>query len=343
MQQGESVSRGKKIIIIFAVLAIAGAVAAYFVWRLHIWQPQLSVIRGAVIRHDADVSKELPITDVVVTGSHGAVTVNARTDASGFFELKFPEPIWPGQTVDVKFRNDDYEPLDMDLKMAYRSTMRRLVIAAMEPIPQASRTESGAPLTVISNIRIRYTVHSQQADNIGSVVKTFQVVNHGNVPCRRQAPCSPDGEWKAATNSVKLDAGQDNEFRNVRASCIAGPCPFTRMDSSGFAQGGRVITASALNWSDTATFLVEAEVFHTALASSVRRSYPVIYDRALNFTLPESKEGLSIEADVNGQPMIFPLGPELYLSWATCTSRETGDERKSTVYRCEMKPGYRVQ
>src|ERR1700721_736004 len=171
MQQGESVSRGKKTIIIFAVLAIAGAVAAYLVWRLHIWQPQLSVIRGAVIRHDADVRKELPITDVVVTGSHGAVTVNARTDASGFFELKFPEPIWPGQTVDVKFRNDDYEPLDMDLKMAYRSTMRRLVIAAMEPIPQASRTESGAPLTVISNIRIRYTVHSQQADNIGSVVK----------------------------------------------------------------------------------------------------------------------------------------------------------------------------
>jgi hypothetical protein len=88
---------------------------------------------------------------------------------------------------------------------------------------------------------------------------------------------------------------------------------------------------------------VEAEVFHTALASSVRRSYPVIYDRALNFTLPESKEGLSIEADVNGQPMVFPLGPELYLSWAACTSRTTGDEKKSMAYRCELRPGYRFQ
>jgi len=335
------VRKSKKIILIVVVLAVAAAVAAILVWRLHIWHPHLSVIRGAVIRHDADVSKELPIAGVVVTGTRGTMTANGRTDASGYFELRFPEPIWPGQTVDLTFRDDDYEPLDMDLKMAYRSTMRRLVIAAMEPIPQPARTESGGPLTIVSNIRIRYTVHSQQADNIGSVVKTFQVVNRGDIPCRRQAPCSPDGEWKATSDSVKLDAGQDNEFRNVRASCIAGPCPFTRIDSSGFTQGGRMITASALNWSDTTTFLVEAEVFHTALASSVRQSYPVMYDRAFNFTLPESKEGLSIEADVNGQPMIFPLGPELYLSWATCTSRTAGDEKKSTVYRCEMKPGYR--
>ncbi len=327
--------------LIVAALAVTGAVTAYLVWRLHVWHPNLTTIRGAVIRRDADVSKELPIADVAVTGARGEMAVTAQTDASGFFELKFPEPIWPGQTVDVTFRHDDFKPLDMHLKMAYRSTMRRLVVAAMDPIPQPVGGESGAPGTVVSNIRIRYTVHSQQADNIGSVVKTFQVVNRGNVPCRRQVPCSPDGEWKAATDSVRLDAGQDNEFRNVRASCIAGPCPFTRIDSSGFTQGGRVITASALNWSDTATFLVEAEVFRTSLASSVRRSYPVIYDRALNFTLPESKEGLSIEADVNGQPTVFPLGPELYLSWAECTSRETGDEKKSTVYRCELKPGYR--
>ena len=327
--------------LIVAALAVAGVVAGYLVWRLHVWHPNLRTIRGAVIRHDVDVSKELPVANVAVTGSRGPMTVTAQTDASGFFELKFPEPVWPGQTVDLTFRDDDFKPLDMHLTMAYRSTMRRLVVAAMDPIPQPARGESGAPVMVISNIRIRYTVHSQQADNIGSVVKTFQVVNQGNVPCRRQAPCSPDGEWKAATDSVKLDAGQDNEFRNIRASCIAGPCPFTRIDSGGFAQGGRIITASALNWSDTATYLVEAEVFHTSLASSVRRSYPVIYDRALNFTLPESKEGLSLEADVNGQPTVFPLGPELYLSWAECTSRETGDEKKSTVYRCELKPGYR--
>ena len=331
----------KKIILLCAAIAVAGSVTALLVYRLHIVRPQLSTIRGAVIRRASDISKELPISDVVVTGSRGTMTASTRTDASGYFALEFPEPIWPGQTVDLTFRNDAFQPLDMNLKMAYPSTMRRLVIAAMDPIPQPELTESGAPPSVVSNIRIRYTVNSEREDNVGSLVRTFQAVNQGNIPCRRHAPCSPDGHWKAATGSLTLDAGRDNEFRNVRASCIAGPCPFTRIDSSGFAQGGRTIVASALNWSDTATFLLEAEVFRTAIDSGVRQSFPVIYDRALTFTLPETQEGVSILADIDSQPMVFPLGPEMNLSWAACTSRTTGEAKKSTVYRCELKPAYR--
>ena len=138
-----------------------------------------------------------------------------------------------------------------------------------------------------------------------------------------------------------LDAGPDNEFRSVRASCIAGPCPFTRIDDSGFIHGGRKITATALSWSDTATFLLEAEVFHVAMSSSVRESYPVIFGQVLNFTVPPTQEGVSLEADVNGASMVFPLGPDLYLSWATCTARKATDTNEATVYRCELKPGYK--
>jgi len=141
---------------------------------------------------------------------------------------------------------------------------------------------------------------------------------------------------------LPLDAGPGNEFRNVRASCIAGPCPFTQIDPGGFANGGRNLTVSALDWSDTATFLVEAEVFHTAISSNVRESYPAIFGQALNFTLPPTQEGVSIEAEVDGAPMVFPLGPELYLSWATCAARtNTAEGQTTTVYRCELKPGYR--
>jgi hypothetical protein len=331
----------KNIILLCATVAVAGLITALLVYRLHVDRPRLSTIRGAVIRRDADISKELPISDVVVTGSRGAMTATTHTDATGYFALQFPEPIWPGQTVNLTFRNDRFQPLDMHLRMAYRSTVRRLVVAGMQPLPQPELTASGAPPAVVSNIRIRYTVNLDREDNVGSMVRTFQVVNQGNIPCRRRAPCSPDGEWKAATNSITLDAGRDSEFRNVRASCIAGPCPFTRIDSSGFAQGGRTIVASATNWSDTATFLLEAEVFRTAIASSMRLSFPVIYDRALTFTLPESQEGVSILADIDSQPMVFPLGPEMNLSWAACTSTTTGDAKKSTVVRCELKPGYR--
>jgi hypothetical protein len=186
---------------------------------------------------------------------------------------------------------------------------------------------------------IRYSIKTTAAANVGSAVKTFEVPNKGNVPCLKQPPCSPDGKWKASTGSATLDAGEGNEFRNARTSCIAGPCPFTKVETEDFSNGGRLLEVSALNWSDTATFLLEAEVFHPMVSDVVRTSYPVIFGRALNFTLPGSAEGVSIQAEINGEAIIFPLGPNLYLSWADCNARVNADQTR--VYRCELKPRYR--
>ena len=229
----------------------------------------------------------------------------------------------------------------MKIQSGFRTVAKELYVARMVPRHEQSAVRPGSPPIVVSNIRVRYTVNSTTESNIGSAVKTFQAVNKGNVPCVRHPLCSPDGNWKASTGSATLDAGVGNEFRDVRASCIAGPCPFTRIDSSGFAKGGRNITVSASNWSDTATFLLEAEVFHTAISSTVRESYPVVFGRALSFTLPATEEGVSLEAEVNGAPMVFPIGPALYLSWATCTARTNSEDEKTTVYRCELKAGFR--
>jgi hypothetical protein len=218
---------------------------------------------------------------------------------------------------------------------------KQLYVAAMVPTPEKNVTRSSQPPIVVSNIRVRYTINTRTETNVGSAVKTFQVVNKGNVPCNHQSPCSPDGMWKAASASASLDAGTDNSFDNIRASCIAGPCPFTRIDSNGFIHGGRYIKVSALNWSDTATFLLEAEVYHTAISSEVRELYPVIFGQTLNFTVPPTQEGVSLEADLDGAPMVFPLGPDPELSWASCTARTGMEEEKTTVYRCELRPGYR--
>jgi hypothetical protein len=275
----------------------------------------------------------------VVTAWDGVTSSTTQSDATGYFKLNFHERVWPDEVANLSIRHPDYKPLELKLQIGLRSDRRKLYVAALEP--NAPEPGSAAPLTVISNIHIRYTVNFQSQANIGAATKTFEVVNRGNVPCRHQEPCSPDGAWKASSDSATLDAGPDNEFRNVRASCFAGPCPFTRIDSSGFAHGGRIVTVSALDWSDTATFLLEAEVFHNATESSVRESYPVIYGRVLHFTLPSNQEGVSIEAEVDGAPMVFPLGPDLYLSWATCRSRTDTDGEASTTFQCELKPGYR--
>ena len=172
-------------------------------------------------------------------------------------------------------------------------------------------------------------------------LRAFQVVNKANVPCKGQYPCSPDGRWKAALGAASLDAGEGNVFQNARASCIAGPCPFTRIESDDFTRGGRNISVTVRNWSDSTTFLLEAEVFHPMDSDMVRRSYPVTFGQALNFTLPPTAQGLSIEAEINGEGIVFPLGPDLYLSWAECNARVNRDQTK--VYRCELKPGYRFK
>jgi hypothetical protein len=334
---------GKKAV--WTIIAVVVVVVILLLLRAHrlksITIRQTIPIEGAVIRRDADTEKELPIADVVITASDGVKTVTTQSEASGYFKLVLQKGVLSEHPVIVSFRHPYYEPLQLTVQTGRLETPAKLYIAAMTPIPEKILAGSGHPETVVSNIRVRYTINSRTETNVGSGAKVFQVVNKGDVPCNHQFPCSPDGKWKAASASASLDAGTDNTFANVRASCIAGPCPFTRIDSSGFVHGGRYIRVSALDWSDTATFVMEAEVFHNAIVSNVRELYPVIFDQTLNFTLPPTQEGVSLEADIDGLPIVFPLSTNLNLSWATCTVRTDTQNEKTEVYRCELKPGYR--
>lgn len=324
-------------IVAVSVVAVAAIVA---ILRFRALRPRLTTIQGAVIRSDTDTFKQEPVAGAIITATRGAVSTTTHSDASGYFRITFPQVIWPGQTVILSFSHPRYHTLIIPLQMTFRSTARRLIVAAMHALPTPAIAPTGKPATVISNIRIRYTVNIPSEENIGSAVRTFQVVNKGNVPCLHRGPCSPDGAWKAATRTISLDAGLGNEYRDVRVSCIAGPCPFTKVQVQ--AQG-RTIVATALVWSDTATFLLEAEVFHTSMDSSVRESYPVLFGHSLSFTLPAAQEGVSIEAELNGTQIVFPIGPDVYLDWATCTVRTNPGQGQdqSIVYQCALKPGYR--
>jgi hypothetical protein len=336
----------RKTVLGIGIAALLGAMLAV---ALHSARRKPIVLKGAVIAQDTDPRKELPISDVQITADDSAV--KGSKSASGLFNLRLPEPIESksdssglfsvplhkgvkrGQAVELKFRHPDYQPLDL-----HEFIGDKLYIARMVPIPRAV-PKPDHPDSVVSNVLIRYSMKTTTALNVGSAVRTFEVVNIGNVRCNGQPPCSPDGRWKAAIGSASLDAGEGNEFRNVRVSCIAGPCPFTRIESTSPPAGVRTISVSARNWSDTATFLLEAEVFHPMGADIISDSYPVIFGPTLNFTVPASAEGVSIEAEINGAAIVFPLGPKLFLSWARCNTRVNSDQTK--VYRCELKPAYR--
>ena len=316
-----------------AIAGLAGALTAVLV-AIHKAQP--ITIKGAVLSQDADPQKQLPIADVEITGTDGSTVRTAESDSSGFFSLTLRRGLRRRQPLTLHFRHPGYQPLDLN-----EFVSDQIYIARMVPISHETRVQSDRPEAAVSNVRVRYSVKTTTEADVGSAVKTFQVANKGDVPCKGRHPCSPDGKWKAALSSATLDAGEGNEFRNARVSCIAGPCPFSRVEFEDLSRGGRKVNVSVRNWSDTTTFLVEAEVVHPMVSDLVRESYPVIFGRALNFSLPPLAEGPSIEAEINGESIVFPLGPDLYLSWADCHVRVDKDQAKA--YRCELKPGYRFK
>jgi hypothetical protein len=323
-------TEGAKVTLGIALVALAAAilVALPFIHLPHrkpIW------LKGAVIVKDSDPGDRRPIAGVEIIALGDGVVAAVKSDSSGYFVIQLPTSVRRGRAVTLQFRHPEYQPLDVN-----EFVVDKLYIAEMEPLARKLRPND--PEITVGSLRIRYSLKAMTVANIGSAAKPFQVVNAGNVPCKGQPPCSPDGKWKAAIGSAFLDAGAGNEFRNSRVSCIAGPCPFTKIEKDDFSKGGQTIRASARNWSDTTTFLLEAEVFHPMISEIVHESQPVIFGRTLDFTLPASAEGVCIEADVSGQTIIYPLGPALFLSWANCDVTVNRDQTK--VYRCNLKAGY---
>ena len=298
-----------------------------------VWNRQQPLsLRGAVLVQDSDPRKQYPIANVEISADSDLAPHSVSSDSSGLFVLPLFKRIRRGHTIVLHLRHPQYRPLDLA-----DYVHDQLYIVHLVPLTTRS-TPPNQPLVRVTNVRVRYTVGSMTELNVGSAAKTFEIQNRGNVPCKGQHTCSPDGRWKAAVASGSLDAGPGRTFRDARVSCIAGPCPFTRIESDGFSRGGQIITVSARDWSDTATFLMEAEVSRLMVSAAEHWSYPVIFGNGLSFTLPADAEGVTIEADLDGNTIIFPLGPRLLLSWASCNS---GTESRTHVYRCALKPGYR--
>jgi hypothetical protein len=327
-------TRKRKLVIwgvVIGTIAVVVAAVLLVIWQRKRHKP--ITIRGAVLKQDSDPRKQSPVENVEVHAADGTAVRDAKSDFIGGFALTLPKGVKLGTPVRLTFHHPDFVPLELNQPLS-----DKILVVHMVPLHGEVEAALNQTETKVGNVVVRYSTETMRTENIGSAIKTFQVTNDGNVPCNNRPPCSPDGKWKASMGSASLDAGEGNVFRDARVSCIAGPCPFTRIDTDGFSRGGRNIRVSVRNWSDTTTFLLQAEVFRSQLGDVTRRVYPVIFGRALNFTLPSTAQGPSIEADLNGSFIVFPLGPNPILSWANCQVRVEKNEAKD--YRCELKPGY---
>ncbi len=321
--------RARNITIWAAVAVTVGVVAAVLIVKAR----RASVtLTGIVLRQDADPRKQLPIPNVKITAAEGARSVEGESNVSGLFNLRLPSGGWRESPATVTFHRSGYQTFQIT-----PSLNGELYVIRLTPIAQTT-PPAAVPNIVVKDVRVRYAEKATTPVDVGSTAKTFTVVNTGDVPCEHQTPCSPDGKWKAARGGITMDAGDQQQFENARVSCIAGPCPFTVIESGAILHPGRKITVSVLNWSDTTTFLVEAEVTRSMPSDAIRQAYPAIYGRSMSFTLPAAAEGPSVEADLGGADIVYPLGPELLLSWADCSLQVGADQTK--LYRCELKPGY---
>src|SRR5580700_10473122 len=324
----------KKTAIWGAVVAVI-AIALLLVVRNRLHKTR-ALIEGAILIQDADPRRQLPISGVEVTATVGETMVQSKSDTSGFFRLAVPGELWRSETAELLFRHPGYQPVQITRPLTGQIYMIRMAAVAANAV-----SEPSGPQVTLKDVRVRYSTKTTTPIDVGSIAKTFEVSNIGDLPCNGAAVCSPDRKWKATIGGLTLDAGEGHEYRNARVSCIAGPCPFARIEFEDLSRGGRKVDVSVRNWSDTTTYLVEAEVVHPMVSDLVRESYPVIFGRALNFSLPLLAEGPSIEAEINGELIVFPLGPDLYLNWADCHVRV--DKDQAQAYRCELKPGYRFK
>jgi hypothetical protein len=320
----------------WVVAASGAAVLAAVVVLILIFLPQKPLsLTGVVLVEDSDPRKQAPIADASVTATAVQETSSATSDISGLFHLSIPTRR-RHEKLSLRIEHPGYLPVDLT-----ETADGELVVVRMRSSAPAETLSTRSAETVIANVRLRYSAKATTTTNIGAVVDTFAVENKANVPCGEVPPCSPDNRWKAAMQSYSVDAGERNELRNVRLSCIAGPCPFTRIVSETPSADQRRLTVLVLNWSDLATFLLEAEVSQTRISDVVRQSYPAIFGSTLSFTLPPGAEGPSIEAELNGNDIVFPLGPDLLVSWATCSVKTSEDQ--GNLFRCELKAGYRFK
>ena len=85
-----------------------------------------------------------------------------------------------GQPITLTFRHPDFKPFDLKEVVS-----DELYVVRMLPLHSEVEAEINKAGILVSNVLVRYSTVMTSTENIGSGVKTFQVVNTGNVPMQQ--------------------------------------------------------------------------------------------------------------------------------------------------------------
>src|SRR3954452_10821730 len=194
--------------------------------RKLVFVEKIATVTGAVITDNPDPHLQRPVANATVIVATGTSERKSVSEASGLFRVTLDPPVFAGEVLEIRVEHPGYHPYT-----ASRPARAQIDIVRLSPVHAPLSPPDTVRATRISNLRVRYATRTVSTDTIGSAVRTFDIINRVNVPCASRPPCSPDGKWKASITTFPLDAGEHEQFRNVRVSCIAGPCPFTSIES----------------------------------------------------------------------------------------------------------------
>ena len=156
-------------------------------------------IRGATIEQDVEPRMQSPIQDVVISVANDPEAAKVKSDFSGYFKLTLHPHTKRGEPITLEFRHPEFEPVDLKA-----SAGSELYVVRMVPIHRQVPVQPNLPAITVANVFVRYAIETMAMVNVGAGVKTFEVPNKGNIPCRGHLPCSPDNKWRATIGSASV-------------------------------------------------------------------------------------------------------------------------------------------
>ena len=209
--------------IITAVSSISSTSNPVSEWIFPTKSPAISDVEGAVMKDDIDPEKRYPLNGVQVIDSDtpGLALGPVTTQEDGSFKLKLRPDARSGQSIDLQFTAAGYQKKTANAAVGVDVNYTFYLWPSLPTVSLSSNQRRSVTATVV---RVADTFAENQS-------KTFQIPNYGSVRCNGGGPCSPDGKWKASVVTSTLDAGLGNKFISCKVVCVAGPCPWTKVNS----------------------------------------------------------------------------------------------------------------
>ena len=242
----------------------------------------------------------------------------ATSNFSGYFKLRVAPDRWSTATPS---RSGSGIPI---INRSISMVARRAAVCAPHVVgsPRCA-APAERPDVVLSDIVVRYTDREQDGDEHRQRRQDLRSRQHRQHPLRsRIRPVHPTASGRRRMAACPSTRERTTSF--AMRACPASPVRARLRGSSrtDFPEGATSSPPRSATGRTPPRLRSKPRSFGPQNTNTIQRSYPIILGRGAQlYAAPLPPQGVSIEAEVDGSPIVFPLAPNGFLSWATCEIR----------------------